>query len=270
MTWRGARRSIFSCLVLLFALHTNMCVGKPSKLCPTSQRVIITEKCKFLPGWHRFAFLSIREEIFLETTSANGVHVFEVNGTMEIAANAVIHVGFLSNPTTPTVSTNSNGVCSGNGGSFGGRGGAPANCPLFSDQSPAYGDVFNVSQAGSPGSGLGGGQGGAFLHIRTRKLVHEGVIRANGQPGHISSRAGGGSGGGVAVDCREIVGNGRIEVLGGAGGGQGGPGGGGGRVSVRSSGRTTAFSWPTVTFGGRTGNGQLHFSIYYILLNIQC
>ena len=254
--WKEKRKLLFSFFTLLCV---NLCKGKPSRLCPRSEQAVIRQTCKFLPGLHSFKSLFIREEIFLETTSASSAHFFVVNETMEIASNAVIHVGYA------TITNTSTDICAGYGGSFGGRGGAPAHCSLKSNQSRAYGDVFNVTEGGSPGSGSGAGRGGAFIHIQTRKLIHQGIIRANGQQGVAGSRGGGGSGGGVSIDSQEIEGSGRIEVLGGPGGSQGGPGGGGGRVSVRSAASTSAFSWPTVTYGGATGNKYTKDNVFICL-----
>ena len=76
-------------------------------------------------------------------------------------------------------------------------------------------------------------------------------MQANGQ--RAQQNDGGGSGGGISVDCFEIDGNGRMEASGGMGSGEGG-GGGGGRISVQF--QHGSFLGQAKAYGGRTGKTE--------------
>ena len=207
----------------------------------------ITSPCYLAPGVHRYTALEINAEVFLQTSSSISVQTIEVDQTFEIKENGILHVDF-NKDTNPGAGIS--GSSGGSGGSFGGRGGVASNMVLSSSQAVPYDNVFNVTQPGSKGGGSGGGKGGGLLHIKARRVVLDGVIRAPGQNGQANSNGGGGSGGGVSIDCFDAEGAGRVEVFGGLGSGKGG-GGGGGRLSLKHD--HGSFKGLTHVFGGKTG-----------------
>lgn len=76
-----------------------------------------------------------------------------------------------------------------------------------------YGDVYNPVQYGS-GSGSASnssGAGGGILRFTVdEKMIVDGTIRANGRAG--SSNVGGGSGGSIRINTKELEGRGDIQV----------------------------------------------------------
>ena len=98
------------------------------------------------------------------------------------------------------------------------------------------GTTYDVAtNPASPGSGSGSGfnvgtSGGGYVQIVASGTVTvDGVITMNGLDGAWDS--GGGSGGGVYIQCGRLSGSGTIRANGGNGGGHGG-GGGGGRIAL--------------------------------------
>lgn len=155
------------------------------------------------------------------------------------------------------------------GGSYGGRGG-PGNGQSDASRAPVYGSTNAPS---SPGSGAGagvygnawGGDGGGLVRVQASgDVTLHGTISANGlkDPEAPGWRSGGGSGGGIYVTCRRLLGSsGLLEAKGGGPTYGEGGGGGGGRVAVWASrygfpGTLTALfgtSGYAVTLNGATG-----------------
>jgi hypothetical protein len=96
---------------------------------------------------------------------------------------------------------------------------------------------------GAGDSGSLGGAGGGYISIRASGAVTiNGIITANGSNG--VSNAGGGSGGGVFIQCGSLLGNGTIQANGRNSSGGNGGGGSGGRIAIY------ARNGPFYTVGG--------------------
>lgn len=97
-----------------------------------------------------------------------------------------------------------------------------------------YGTATGTLYAGSGGCGTNeGGVGGGLVHVQTAaNIVHYGTISANGAKGR--SYCGGGSGGGIWLECRNLLGSGKIYAKGGTKQSGNPGGGGGGRVIIRT------------------------------------
>ena len=75
-----------------------------------------------------------------------------------------------------------------------------------------FGDYYNqkTSPYGNILSRGGlGGRGAGAVYIKSRHVVVDGVLSADGEAGPSVSTAGGGSGGSVWIDCEELDGYGR-------------------------------------------------------------
>ncbi len=198
--------------------------------------------------------------------------VLKVYDTLTVGANAIIQAdgtGF-SGGAAGSVGDGPGGGTPGQGGSHGGLGGGATNPGLI------YGSTTRpvlLGSGGGGGSDVNGGAGGGAIVIQTNNLTLNGVIRANGVAGTISTAqaGGGGSGGSIWVKIGDdagggtLQGTGHFEALGGSGGGGGtattsigGGGGGGGRVAVyftsSGSGNSTILSTSDVA-GGAGGTG---------------
>lgn len=228
--------------------------------CPTASSQQITQPCKFSPGIHRYFTLTITSDVYLETNSTSCEHSFQVNQGFIIQNSATIYVGFCEKHSG--LGNGVAGTYGGSGASYGGRGGTAKFQVFSASEAIAYGSVISVSTHGSRGGGVGGGKGGGYLNIVAKKLIFDGIIRANGE--NAQNNGGGGSGGGIAISCDEISGTGRIEAFGGLGSGQGG-GGAGGRISVIS--RRGTFRGLTHTFGGKISKLYSFFSVSETGLN---
>ena len=248
---RFARSAITLVTLLLGAFDFGQSALSP---CTKIPNTVITSPCKFAPGIHSYTSLTVNAEVFLETTSNSSQHFFNVSQTFDIQDNAILTLDYNKiSGVGPGV--NIPGNLGSSGGSYGGRAGAPSNAPLSTSQAPAYGSAFVVSQPGSSGGGSPsiGGKGGGFLKVYARKLILDGTVQANGERANQNSNDGGGSGGGVSIDCFEIDGTGRVEASGGMGSNKGG-GGGGGRISVAF--QRGSFTGQAQAYGGKTGNNR--------------
>ena len=208
-------------------------------LCSTHLNVAITSSCRFNPGKHQYTSLDIRTDVFLDTSSSNAVHTFIVSGNLTLHPGVVLSVGY--NQEIDSAPGNS-------GGSHGGRGGAESGTTLEANEAVPYGSSIVVNSAGSKGGN--GGEGGGLLKIQASGLILDGSIRANGKHGRIDRKSGGGSGGGVAIQCTTMWGTGDIDVRGGLGRKYGG-GGSGGRISVNCT--EDYFQGSFHVNGGKTG-----------------
>ena len=155
-----------------------------------------------------------------------------------------------------------NGVNYGAGGGYGGKGGDGYNAG-------SGGTNYGLASAPvDPGSGAKGhssypantpGSGGGAVHIRATGLVTiDGSITANGTDGQVNY-AGGGSGGGIYIECSTFQGSGLIWANGGNGTtGETGGGGGGGRIAIVYTNAATqaGLSKPSVVFSTRGGTGS--------------
>lgn len=121
-------------------------------------------------------------------------------------------------------------------GSYGGRGGSPANTFLTRSDAVAYGSFVNPLSTGSPGGGgfNAGRGGGAILLNATNSIEVNGIISANGGHASGTTAVGGGSGGSIYLEAPVIRGSGVVSARGGNGAGNGG-GGGGGRITIKHS-----------------------------------
>ncbi|NLF22847.1 MAG: LamG domain-containing protein, partial [Lentisphaerae bacterium] len=123
----------------------------------------------------------------------------------------------------------------GNGAGYGGHGGMGFGGKLWG---PSYGSADWPVEAGSGawlytggGSYAGRGGGSIRLHVAGGAVVH-GTLTAKGSPG-LSTHGGGGSGGGILLECGTLQGSnsGLLTVEGGKGN-YGGSCGGGGRIAI--------------------------------------
>ncbi len=138
----------------------------------------------------------------------------------------------------------------GGGGAHGGAGGAgvldgvgqPAARGGRAYGSDCSRDIERGSAGGAPGAADSpgdpgrGGHGGAGLAILADTVAISGTIQLDGEDGIVerNDAGGGGAGGGLWIEARQLVFDGRVEANGGAGGvtDDGGGGGGGGRVKI--------------------------------------
>ena len=251
MRWKTRLHNALAIAVLL--LVTSCDLGETAlSPCTSNINAVISSPCKFSPGIHSYTTLTISTEIFLETNSSSSQHVFNVSQTIDIQAKAILILDY-NRVSGSNNGAGINGGSGSSGGSYGGRAGAASNTPLSASQSEAYGSAFAVDKPGSWGGGdpSARGKGGGYLKIYARKLILDGTVQANG--GRAQLNDGGGSGGGVSIDCFEIDGNGRVEASGGMGSGKGG-GGSGGRISVHY--QHGSFGGQAQAYGGKTGNAK--------------
>jgi hypothetical protein len=163
--------------------------------------------------------------------------IFIECSNLTVQAGGEINGNGLGYGTAPA--TYSNGYGPGRGSSASGYGGGAGyggvGGPGWGGGGGAtYGTSNNPA---SPGSGSGGGfnvgtSGGGYVQIvasGTVAVEATGTITMNGLDGAWDS--GGGSGGGVYIQCGRLSGSGTIRANGGNGGGHGG-GGGGGRIAL--------------------------------------
>jgi hypothetical protein len=125
----------------------------------------------------------------------------------------------------------------GPGGSYGGKGGDGYSGTIANTYGELNAPVWPGSAGGHPGvqgSGSGASGGGAVRIVASGTIWLDGSISAKGATG--SASCGGGSGGGVYIDCANLEGTNTIMVAGGSTTSYGG-GGGGGRIAVYYSGR---------------------------------
>jgi hypothetical protein len=149
------------------------------------------------------------------------------------------------------------------GGGYGGAGGNGAD----GLGGVAYGSSNAPTQPGSgggttaAGGNIAGGNGGGLIWIKAEKqILMDGSMLANGAYFAASAnwRAGGGSGGGIYLQCNSIAGSGILRANGGYAA-NGGGGGGGGRIAVRHSvsnftGTATVDPGPSGGYGGAVGS----------------
>lgn len=127
-----------------------------------------------------------------------------------------------------------------NGGSYGGVGGG-------SDESLAYGSVFDPYHLGSGGGGATGGAGGGFVSFSIGTSLHiDGYVDAYGADA--TYNGGGGSGGTIIIKAFNMSGLGFLDVSGGDGSGTG-FGGSGGRIAVHIE-NTNLFAGNYLSHGG--------------------
>ena len=134
------------------------------------------------------------------------------------------------------------------GGSFGGLGGGPTPNTTYGSAS----DVFYPGSGGGYGGSGGdtGGAGGGRVWVQAGRVILDGALRADGDPG-LNNGGGGGAGGGVRLQAGSLSGVGVISARGGVGGATGG-GGGGGRVLVNGQAFTLDVG------GGLSATGTAH------------
>lgn len=157
------------------------------------------------------------------------------------------------------------GVNSGAGGSGAGHGGHGGDGDAQATEGPYYGVALEPTQKGSGGgrgysARVAGGNGGGVIDLAVHgEVLHDGVIRANGNNGAVGSSrgGGGGAGGSVRMKTHLLGGNGSFQALGGAGGNTTyrGGGGGGGRIAVYSDERTLTAPQNSSVAGGAGHQG---------------
>jgi hypothetical protein len=145
----------------------------------------------------------------------------------------------------------------GGGAGYGGAGGAGSG----GGAGGTYGSSSNPTNPGSGGASgynIGASGGGGYLKLVAAGTVTvNGLITMNGVDALWDS--GGGSGGGILIQCGSLVGSGTIRANGGSGSGAGG-GGGGGRIALTvlnapfHTGGNVIYS-PTVSGGAAGGGG---------------
>lgn len=161
----------------------------------------------------------------------------------------------------------------GGGGAYGGDGGDGVLDNVGTSASKggrSYGascshEIERGSAGGAPGVADGdpetarGGHGGAAVALLADSIVVAGTISVHGEDGYVSANdaGGGGAGGGVWIEGRQVDLSGRIIADGGNGGetDDGGGGGGGGRIKVFHSVGAVKRSGLSVDGGQGDGNG---------------
>ena len=232
---------MYFCVFLAFLLSELHDANANLPLCPFYDETTISTPCRFSPGVHVFTSLDINSDVFLETTSSAATQSFQVIREFTLRKWAVLAMGYNQKP-------NSGAGHGSSGGSYGGRGGTDSARNLNIHQRLPYGSSLNISHAGSQGGN--GGKGGGLLKIQALNATIDGVIRVNGEQGEADRKSGGGSGGGIAIECEKLFGAGTMEVIGGLGRNLGG-GGSGGRISVACI--NDGFSGKFLSQGGKTG-----------------
>jgi hypothetical protein len=152
------------------------------------------------------------------------------------------------------------------GGSYGGLGGGSGSGIA---PNPIYDLPEWATHSGSGGSrssgssGLGGRAGGyIWIDAPTCNLPTGTGVFAVGESGtSVSGSQGGGSGGGIRMDCQTVTGGGQFVATGGDGSGSNGNGGGGGRVALRTNINQLTSDFLTVLCnvagGAKTGAGGI-------------
>lgn len=171
--------------------------------------------------------------------------------TLSVLSNATIQAGGSINVDGLSSSWLLQGQSFGNGGTYGGMGGASlSNAPAKA--------LVNVNDSitapelpGNPGgfgqNGLGG-NGGGYLPISiSGTLQLDGRISAEGVTGP-GLNSGGGSGGAIVLTVGTLCGSGTVSVNGGAANTPIGGGGGGGRIAVYFN--TNLFTGKFTAYGG--------------------
>ena len=126
--------------------------------------------------------------------------------------------------------------CTAQGASGASAGGLPISSNPDQTCSQAQQPGINVFSEGSGGASLSstGSRGGGVIQLSSSNMLKfsNSTIEANGENGVFSQKsAGGGAAGAIHIIARSVVGNGRIEAIGGNGSKEGGSGGSGGYIS---------------------------------------
>lgn len=114
--------------------------------------------------------------------------------------------------------------------------GNPSLVPLIGGSGGAADTRARNPSFGGGDSFGGGAGGGAILIAATSQIQINGIIRANGGEGtsvRYHERTGSGSGGGIRLCCRDLVGTGQVQTMGGIGTGWGDGGWDGGQGRIR-------------------------------------
>jgi RHS repeat-associated protein len=127
------------------------------------------------------------------------------------------------------------GITGAAGGGYGGRGGTGYDWGHPIAGGAAYGDPAAPRDLGSGGGkgyqSVGGAGGGSITLTATGTLTHNGTITAGGQSTANITNGGGGSGGSIYTDAKNLAGSGVFQANGGNGINDNG-GGSGGRIAV--------------------------------------
>lgn len=124
-------------------------------------------------------------------------------------------------------------VASGSGAGYGGRGGRTANT---TNRGAIYGDILRPVEPGSGGAARtggssSGGNGGGLIRIEVADTAHiAGTLTVKGND--TMNNHGGGSGGGIFLQCRQIIAEPTSVFRADGGNATTGGGGGGGRIAI--------------------------------------
>jgi len=192
------------------------------------------------------------------TTSQMSNRVYVVCSNLTVQSGGSINVNYLGYEGANGPGAAGTGG-NGGGGGYGGRGG-------YSYYGPACGSPSAPFYPGSGGKTRAGG--GAVRVIASGAIAVDGTIQASGASRYSDGTRGGGSGGGIWLDCRTFSGSGSITANGGNGDDYSGCGGGG-RIAVAfdATAQSEVTPKPSVTFsvsGGTTAYpgelGSLYFT----------
>jgi hypothetical protein len=192
-------------------------------------------------------------------TLSNGARI-------SVDGDGLLGGGVLGNPFDPAGETFgpdgetvAAGSTAGSGGSYGGLGGGLS-------PNATYGIPEDPQHVGSGGSGrldsVRGGNGGGqvWIDATTCDLALGTSLTADGgNASGGSGELGGGSGGGIKLDCETITGEPSFSAAGGSGGGTDINGGGGGRIALRTNNNLLTmdfFSLCDVSGGSPLGSGE--------------
>ncbi len=199
-----------------------------------NQSLVVSGTTLTIEGTHQFQNLVLTNGAILThpTNTPTPPHLILV-GNVSIAADSAIDLDGRGHEGSLGAGAGLTESCCTAGGSYGGGGGF-SNSDKFSR---THGSIFEPTVLGSGGGNASsygdGGNGGGAIRISSEGDVHlAGRLSANGTPGGVY--AGGGSGGSIWIQARDITGTGMVTAHGGQGAVRAG-GGGGGRIALQAT-----------------------------------
>ena len=247
--YRQKQCLVVSVLLITFDYAVSLQVGLPSCIPTASGSLSVQSSCKISPssGVHTFSELVVDKPLLFESSSSVSFHSVNVTGRLKIGLLGSIIVDKNRNLGVANGGVTIGGH--GSGGSHAGRGGSPKLSWLSRSLATPTGNPFdpkNVGGSGGDGTAVGsGGAGAGGIRIWSTLCEISGSIQANGHDAADTTHGGGGAGGTISLECKELIGNPILEARGGQGDGNGG-GGSGGRIHLQFN------------TGSVTGNSGLH------------
>ena len=254
----------FWALLIVFDNLKSLHGAVPLCSLPPSGVLNVQSSCKISSstGVYRFSELVVDKPLFFESTSSVSFHTVNVTGRLKIGPLGEIIVDKSRHVGGASAGVTIGGF--GSGGSHAGRGGSPKLNWLSQDKATPKSSPFEPTDVGGSGgdgtSGGSGGPGGGGIKIWGNVCEITGSIQANGHDALESSHGGGGAGGSISLECKELIGRPLLEARGGQGDGNGG-GGSGGRIRLQFD--TGSFTGDSGLHaqGGKVGKKSDRFTI---------